>query len=154
MPTPTPRIRPTAGWVMPSRLERGPNGKALCRECGQEVPPGRRRTFCSQVCVDTWRTQTDPGYCRTLVWRRDTGVCAICAFDTKIITPQMRKEWGISRHRTPWEMDHAVVDLALSDNGGRTVMGTRRPFLVPEQFGTLQGVRILSSGRCRYTLCR
>ena len=33
-------------------------------------------------------------------------------------------------------------------------MGTRRPFLVPEQFGTLQGVRILSSGRCRYTLCR
>ena len=36
----------------------------------------------------------------------------------------------------------------------RHVMGTRRPYLVPEQFGTLQGVRILFSGRCPYTLCR
>ena len=127
MPTPTPRIKPTAGWVMPSRLDRGPNGKALCRECGQEVPPGRRRTFCSQECVDNWRIQTDPGYCRTLVWRRDTGVCAICAFDTKNITPQMRKKWGISRHRTPWEMDHAVP-LA---EGGLNEMDNFRTLCIP-----------------------
>lgn len=78
----TNRVSKAAGWVDPKKLPKGPNGRNLCRQCGEEVPK-RRRTFCSVACVDGWKIKTDPGHVRLLVFRRDEGVCAKCGMDTK-----------------------------------------------------------------------
>jgi 5-methylcytosine-specific restriction protein A len=71
------RIHPEAGWVDPSLLPRGPQGRGLCRECGREVPP-KRRTFCGEPCVEAWRLKSDPSFLRSRVWKRDKGRCAHC----------------------------------------------------------------------------
>ncbi len=75
------RIRVDAGWVNVKRLPRGPNDRALCRQCGQEVPGGRA-TFCGAPCVHEWKLRSDSGYVRVCLFRRDHGVCALCAIDT------------------------------------------------------------------------
>lgn len=73
--------RSAGGWVHPQRLTKGPNGRAMCRNCDTEVPKGRR-TFCGDECVDQWRIRTDPGYARDAVYARDRGICAECGMDT------------------------------------------------------------------------
>ena len=85
------RIRPDAGWVYSSK-ERGPNGRGICRQCGVEVPAGRR-TFCSGDCVHRFKLQSNPGYLRHEVWKRDRGVCADCGLDTDAL----RKEVATTR---------------------------------------------------------
>ena len=58
-----------------------PVAKGLCRECGHEVPPGRRRTWCSDRCVDAHALRTNPGFQRRAVLARDKGICAACGVD-------------------------------------------------------------------------
>jgi 5-methylcytosine-specific restriction protein A len=74
------RIRPGAGWKNHKNLPQGPNGRALCRWCGVEVPKGRR-SFCSDACVHEHKLRSDPGYIREQVFQRDFGVCALCGTD-------------------------------------------------------------------------
>lgn len=85
------------GWADPAKLERGPNGRALCRRCGTEVPAGRR-TFCSTACVDEWSIRTNPGYARRKVKERDHGVCAACGIDCEAIRSELNalraREWS------------------------------------------------------------
>lgn len=78
----TKRLPDDRGFVNPSRLPRGPNGRALCRRCGLEVPVGRK-SFCSDQCVHEWKLTTNPGYQREFLFRRDHGVCGICNIDTE-----------------------------------------------------------------------
>lgn len=84
------RVPQRAGWVNPSRLPRGPNGRALCRRCGVEVPRGLR-TFCGAACVHEWKIRTNPGYARQQVEARDRGVCASCGLDTRAASPLLRR---------------------------------------------------------------
>ncbi len=113
----TNRVSPKAGYVWDhKRLPKGPNGRTLCRQCGQEVPKGRR-TFCGDGCVHEWRIRTDPGYVRLEVYKRDKGVCARCGKDSKEIEIP-GKEWGgrvwpYQGHR--WEAHHII---AVSEGGG------------------------------------
>lgn len=95
--------RSAGGWVNPKELKRGPGGRPLCRECGTEVPKGRR-SFCSKECVDRWRVRTDPGYARLLVFRRDKGICAQCGTDTMegLKRPRARGTGHL------WQADHIV----------------------------------------------
>lgn len=88
-----PRTLASAGWVNPSSLPKGPNGRALCRRCGVEVPVGRQ-TFCSgrcttfrhdgsvraegSGCVHEHCIRSRPVYARRCVWARDRGLCATC----------------------------------------------------------------------------
>lgn len=65
------------GWADHDKLERGPNGRALCRRCATEVPKGRQ-TFCSAACVTEWQIRTNAAFARQQVWKRDKGVCADC----------------------------------------------------------------------------
>jgi 5-methylcytosine-specific restriction protein A len=98
----------TGGWVLPSKLPRGPTGRPLCRQCAQEIPKGGwRRTFCSDACVDAWRIKTDPAYLRLRVFERDHGICAQCSLDTMAIphgkrTPRARGTGHL------WQADHIV----------------------------------------------
>ena len=84
------RTDPHGGWVNPSMLPRGPNGRALCRRCDHEVPEGRR-TFCSNTCVEAWKIRTQPAYVRHKLFDRDHGVCAICHLDGRALMKELEK---------------------------------------------------------------
>jgi 5-methylcytosine-specific restriction enzyme A len=108
------------GWVDPASLEKGPNGRSLCRWCNLEVPPGRK-TFCSDWCVEEWKLRSNPGFLREKVWERDRGVCAQCATDCTAAFAHLKKlrgaarlrawaEWGVrpGGRQTLWDADHIV----------------------------------------------
>lgn len=66
------------------RLTQTPfNERGRCRFCGTSPLPGRRTSWCSDACVEEWKTISDPGYLRWKTWQRDHGVCALCGFDTE-----------------------------------------------------------------------
>lgn len=56
-----------------------PQPAGHCCYCGEKIPAGSRRTrWCSQVCVDQFRTQHDPQYVRWQLLERDGGICHTC----------------------------------------------------------------------------
>lgn len=102
------------------KLERGPNGRYLCRFCKIEVTPPRR-TFCSGAkteyrrrkingvwtkivyrqgsgCVHEWCLRNQPRYAREAVFDREQGICAMCG----------------SQHsrKGEWQADH-IIPVAL-----------------------------------------
>lgn len=90
------RISPKAGWCDQRKLLKGPNGRNLCRQCGEEVP-SCRRTFCSERCVDEWNIRTNPGFARRKVFERDKGVCCLCGVDTVAVEQELRELRGQAR---------------------------------------------------------
>lgn len=125
-----PRRLEGSGYVDPSSLPRGPGGRALCRYCGEEVPPGRR-TFCSGAtatfargrgdylvpgrgCVHEHCVRSDPGYARRCVWARDLGRCAIC----HVVSPRT----------AGWQADHV---LPVSEGGGSCGLENLRTLCTP-----------------------
>ena len=90
-----PRFK-KGGRANVKKMEKGPNGRCLCRQCNTEVPVGRK-TFCSNDCVHTWRLSTDGGYLRECVMKRDKGVCSSCGCDTELLRRQLnalkRSNW-------------------------------------------------------------
>lgn len=76
------------GYVNPSKLPKGPNGRALCRQCQTEVPVGRR-TFCSQPCIDLWMVRTGSGMVK-FIKKRDKGICALCGLDCEALKKKLR----------------------------------------------------------------
>lgn len=64
----------------PHTTKRGPEGRLLCRVCGQEVPRGRR-TFCGDDCVDRYMSEISWPYVVAKVQKRDHGICAACGLD-------------------------------------------------------------------------
>jgi len=108
-------------------LEKGVNGRPLCRWCNLEVPP-RRFTFCSDWCVHEWKLRTDPGYLREQVFERDRGRCAICGADAHAGYAELKRargvhrlklltRWGLKRltRRSLWDADHI---LPVVEGGG------------------------------------
>ena len=91
------RISPAAGWVDASKLPKGPNGRALCRQCSAEVPKGCR-TFCSDACVEQWKLKTQPGFMRRRVEQRDEGVCRQCGRDTETLKARCTAWLGPADH--------------------------------------------------------
>lgn len=115
------------GWVDRRAVERGPNGRGLCRWCALEVPRGRY-TFCSEYCVHEWKLRTQPGYLREQVFRRDQGVCALCRVDTVAALRALRRSRGAHRGQllehwkagrrlrsSLWDADHIVP---VAEGGG------------------------------------
>ncbi len=118
------RRRQDAGNVSVKHLPKGPNGRALCRYCNVEVPAGRR-TFCSDLHVHKWKIQTNPGYVRDCLRKRDRGVCALCGVDTYrikwIYTVVVRFEHDVNLSLTVFSRrlarDHAASDWLLETWG-------------------------------------
>ena len=129
----TNRTNPDAGWADRAALPRGPGGRCLCRECGLEVPKGRR-TFCGDACVDRWKLKTDPSFLRSRVWKRDKGRCAGCGLRCKDlekgllllrevlarqggakIYASVRKALKIQSRHSLWDADHI---RAVAEGGG------------------------------------
>ena len=124
------RILANAGYASPSSLPRGPNGRALCRWCGVEVPSGRK-SFCSggrgtfayktgvycivgQGCVHEHCVRSNPGYARKCVWARDQGQCALCP--------------AVAPRRGEWDADHIVP---VVEGGGSCGLENLRTLCTP-----------------------
>ncbi len=87
----TNRTSPKGTWVAAGKLPKGPNGRALCRNRGTEVPKGRR-TFCGDRRVDDWAVRHNPAQLRQRVFRRDKGVCALRGVDTAVLGKVLHAE--------------------------------------------------------------
>jgi len=136
-----PRTLP-GGRVRPHLLPRGPNGLPLCRWCDLEILARRRRTFCSDYCVDQHRLRTDPAYLRERVFARDRGVCAVCKADTVAIYAALKRSRGnaraaglsfygmktIASRRSLWDADHI---LPVAEGGGQCDLDNIRTLCVP-----------------------
>jgi 5-methylcytosine-specific restriction protein A len=87
------------GYCVPSRLPKGPNGRALCRECQNEVPKGRF-SFCSDGCVDAWKLRTDPKLQTQFLLERDHGICQLCGLDCIGLLKQLKQLYREERAST------------------------------------------------------
>ena len=87
------------GKVDPGELPRGPQGRALCRWCRQEVPP-RRRSFCGERCVHEWKLRSQGDYLRAQVFARDRGRCRACGLDTLALERRLKGLGPLARERT------------------------------------------------------
>jgi 5-methylcytosine-specific restriction protein A len=128
------------GWADRSSLEKGPNGRPLCRWCNLEIPL-RRFTFCSDFCVHQWKLRTDPGYLRDQVFARDRGRCAICAIDTVAAFSDLKRargvhklklleRWGLKKlaRRSLWDADHIIP---VVEGGGECDLDNLRTLCLP-----------------------
>lgn len=151
-----PRIPVEAGFVNERALPRGPNGRALCRRCREEVPRGSR-TFCSRACVHEWKIRSQPAYQARELLRRDGGVCAICGLDCDWLAnllhrwprprggarvshdPMPREEWrallrglgfpaGAHWRSRLWDVDHIVP---VAEGGGSCGLENLRTLCMP-----------------------
>ena len=62
--------------------KRGPNGRRLCLECGEELSEKRKRfTFCGDECRNRHEIKCHPTAARWHVKARDHGICARCGLD-------------------------------------------------------------------------
>ena len=122
----TSRTMP-GGYIDRTTLQKGQNGRPLCRWCALEVPP-RRSTFCSSWCVHEWRLRTNPGYLREQVFQRDQGICALCRTDARAAYFDLKRSRGTHRlkllahwhlkrinRKTLWDADHI---LPVIEGGG------------------------------------
>jgi hypothetical protein len=116
------------GFVDADTLPKGPNGRTLCRWCNLELPPGRRRTFCSDFCVHEWKLRSNPAYLRDAVLQRDRGGCAQCGVDCIAEVHRLKRlrgpgrirgwaAWGLkpNERASLWDADHI---LAVAEGGG------------------------------------
>jgi 5-methylcytosine-specific restriction endonuclease McrA len=102
--------RRTHRLVPEQKLPRGPNGRRRCRQCGTEVPEGRR-TFCGDACVEAWKaSHLSPSEARRAVFARDRGVCLLCKRDCHAIEAELR---GME----------AILDEAWARQYGRRAFG-------------------------------
>jgi 5-methylcytosine-specific restriction protein A len=136
--------------VAPGKQAWGPNGRALCRTCGNEVPKGRR-SFCVDGCVDDWAARHSPTLMRQRVFLRDHGVCALCGIDTEVLRTVLQAEWQrVKLARTPlerrersdfrkryrwyfsrqscWDADHIIP---VVEGGGECTLENIRTLCVP-----------------------
>lgn len=108
---------------------RGPNGRPICRFCGEEVPP-RKSGWCSMKCVERWRLTSDPRVQRAAVFARDLGQCRRCRLDVNALAVVLRGRGTAIASRNArmgarpeasysadglWDMDHVVP---VADGGG------------------------------------
>ena len=82
--------------------QRGPNGRRLCLECGEELSEKRKRfTFCGDECRAAHEIKCHPSSARWQVKARDHGVCARCGFDCEALDEAV-KGFGYTYEARNW----------------------------------------------------
>lgn len=129
----------------------GPNGRQVCRWCGEETKPPRR-TWCSKACVDEYLSRSSSRSIRRLVFERDKGICTSCGLDTeklsrilaharrsqqswndrfiyycRAIAP-LRVQLGFNPSGTLWEADHITPVI---EGGGQCGLENLRTLCTP-----------------------
>ena len=108
-----------------------------CRHCGRTTTPPRR-TFCSDACVHAYRLSTSMSYARSVIFKRDNGVCLICGLDTlnrkAVIAKANELGRSIPKHRKSfWDTHHEV---AVADNGQNSIRNLKTLCLFCHQDAT------------------
>jgi 5-methylcytosine-specific restriction protein A len=80
-------------------------GYWLCRWCGCRLVAVRRTSFCSTQCRDEVRIRCGFGV-RSMVRRRDKGVCAKCGRDTNAIRRQLTR----TRNQEGWKAVYSLTE--------------------------------------------
>jgi 5-methylcytosine-specific restriction protein A len=115
------RPRALRSWNFPDEL-----GRYRCRFC-DGVCPGRKRSFCSDLCVAEYLVRTDPAYARRAVLARDRGVCALCGRDAEALRLWLcRIDLVCARNSRPeiLERASAAIGSRLAEVGFGCVFGT------------------------------
>jgi 5-methylcytosine-specific restriction enzyme A len=114
------------GWVDYQKHPRGPNGRGLCRMCGEEVPKGRR-TFCDDICVHQYKLRNQPRYASGQLYKRDRGKCAICGIDTYKVRREFLKERNECKKKTLKETQGCIkqVEQKYKDAGWSPLYNSR-----------------------------
>ena len=103
-----------------------------------------RRTWCSQECIDAFKSENDWQHLRWRLELRDKGVCVFCGFDARKmerILNHVKKdgwhfhreiiEWlvglGFDRGISLWQADHVVPRVL----GGKNELSNLRTLCVP-----------------------
>lgn len=77
--------RMATGTVLLRRTDREALGLAegalFCSWCGTSPLPSRRRTWCSDECVQAFLVRSDMSTVRRRLEERDNGVCCVCGLD-------------------------------------------------------------------------
>jgi 5-methylcytosine-specific restriction protein A len=130
-------------------LQKGPNGRNLCRWCGKECPH-KQLTFCPvdqktgrRECLHQWKIRSDHNYRRQHIFERDRGVCAMCGRDTvrwagEILSkPTHEREeyndkfklgYRFIHAQQFWEADHIVP---VAEGGGGCGLEGYRTLCIP-----------------------
>ncbi len=128
----------TLSELYPTRKERGPNGRGLCRYCGEEVPKGRR-TWCSGEHVVLAMSETDWAMMCQRVYEDAGGVCAGCGTDigqleeryyqsdndykfrelpfSRHVCKKWLRERGYNEYMRLWQVDHIVARIEGGGEG-------------------------------------
>jgi 5-methylcytosine-specific restriction enzyme A len=144
------RMPSTAGFCEPSKLPKGPNGRALCRECGTEVAPPRR-TFCSKTCVDVWTERHNVAVQRRKVFERDGGKCRACGLDVRALEERIRNLTRRIRSRHDWPRWTELRRLISYKREQRVAAAVRRMGLtVGRHFWEMDHIRpvVMGGGSC------
>lgn len=64
--------------------------RGRCRECGAKLE-GRRRSWCSDECVELYMVRSHPSAARRAVLERDAGVCAECHLGTLVLEADLER---------------------------------------------------------------
>lgn len=143
------RVPSSAGFCEPSKLPKGPNGRALCRQCSTEVKPPKI-TFCSKGCVEAWKLRNDVGLQRRAVFKRDGGLCRACRLDVKALEERVAKL--VSRLRdVAWDYEkkgRRVAAYRRLDLVGQIV--ARMGFRADRSFWEMDHIRpvVMGGGSC------
>lgn len=116
-----------------------------CRWCTKPITNIKRKTFCSAQCVNQYRLRSSSAYVKSLLYKRDRGVCAACHTNTTELANVLRQQGHHHHPQYPhrriwtrkwggglWDADHIVAVV----NGGCPSLDRTIPFSI-DQFQTL-----------------
>lgn len=89
-----------------------------CRWCGKTELPPRRKTFCSNECVDNYMIRISTSYMRKLVFKRDKGICSKCSTDTKKISRQIYEEEKLTNSPSSLRETYKIGKIRVKRNMG------------------------------------
>ena len=89
-----------------------------CRFCGTLELPPRRKTFCSQECVDNYCIRTSTTYLRKLLFQKEKGVCTICSLNTVQISRNIYDYEKNSDYLSPLRAEYGVGNKRVKRNNG------------------------------------
>lgn len=97
--------------------------KGECTWCGSVIPKGRS-AWCGDGCVKAFKERCDPNYARSIVEKRDAGICKLCGRDTikserewralKLVRPReqnLRRRVALLKHSA----EVALMAIKLTD---------------------------------------
>ena len=121
------------------RIELPKRRRGACRWCGKTIKAKRRRHWCGKECVTAYDNSSTTGV-KSLVRRRDKGICGVCGIDTIALKKGLPtedpyrtlylREYNIPkfRVRTRWSDIHHIRPAS---EGGKMILSNLQTVCLP-----------------------